>query len=88
MNFTTKIYNALSNKDYFTAQINAGQIMHTIQDFYSHSNWVEAGNTQINTNIGTAAFANSAVATRADNVTCTPNCTLVNVTCSSFLSGI
>ena len=29
-----------------------GQALHTLQDFYSHSNWVELGNTGINRNLG------------------------------------
>lgn len=29
-----------------------GQLLHTLQDFYSHSNWVELGNKNINENIG------------------------------------
>ncbi|CAF0964599.1 unnamed protein product [Adineta ricciae] len=29
-----------------------GQAMHTLQDFYAHSNWIELGQTEPNTNIG------------------------------------
>ncbi|XP_063064082.1 von Willebrand factor A domain-containing protein 7-like [Engraulis encrasicolus] len=30
--------------NYRSAQLAAGEIMHTLQDFYSHSNWIELGN--------------------------------------------
>lgn len=30
-----------------------GQALHSLQDFYSHSNWVEMGNTQPNSDLGT-----------------------------------
>lgn len=29
-----------------------GNILHTLQDFYTHSNWIEMGNTEINNRIG------------------------------------
>jgi hypothetical protein len=29
-----------------------GRLLHTLQDFYSHTNWVEQGNTDISLNIG------------------------------------
>ena len=88
INFTGQIMTALAGADYITARSLTGQILHTIQDFYSHSNWVEMGNTEINKDIGLPAFAtNYGVATLADNVTCVQNCTLVNVTCSAFIIG-
>lgn len=87
INFTTDIYTAISSKDYNRARVLAGQISHTIQDFYSHSNWVESGHTNINFDIGKPNLNNSPVATRADNVTCVSNCTLVNATCSPFFVG-
>lgn len=60
--------------------------MHTVQDFYSHSNWIEMGNVQsINTLIGTTAFNTQSIATMADNVTCVSNCTLVESKCSFLL---
>ena len=39
INFTTNVYKALADKNYFLARSLAGEIMHTIHDFYSHSNW-------------------------------------------------
>jgi von Willebrand factor type A domain len=34
------------------ARENLGRLLHTLQDFYSHSNWVEMGNDYISPNIG------------------------------------
>ena len=53
------IQNFLAIKDYSSARKFTGQILHTIQDFYSHSNWVEMGMTSINDKIGTESFSNS-----------------------------
>ena len=33
------------------ARRNVGEALHTIQDFYAHSNWVELGNTEPNTDL-------------------------------------
>lgn len=40
ISFRQKIMTALASKDYNTARSLSGQVLHTIQDFYSHSNWV------------------------------------------------
>ena len=47
MNFTSRVMQSLSQKDYARARRLSAQILHTIQDFYSHSNWVEMGNANI-----------------------------------------
>ncbi|UJR16530.1 hypothetical protein I4U23_003430 [Adineta vaga] len=39
-------------KDLTDARQMIGKLLHTLQDFYSHSNWVEMGNIDINTLIG------------------------------------
>jgi hypothetical protein len=39
MDFSTRAFDALDKKNYFMARALAGQILHTIHDFYSHSNW-------------------------------------------------
>jgi hypothetical protein len=56
IDYTSQVYSALASKNYAQARILAAQVMHTIQDFYSHSNWVEMGNTGINTLIGNASM--------------------------------
>lgn len=40
MYFTSQIKYDLRNSNYKDARKKSGQILHTIQDFYSHSNWV------------------------------------------------
>ena len=40
------------NKDLSNARQLLGKLFHTLQDFYSHSNWIEMGKTDINTHIG------------------------------------
>ncbi|CAF0986412.1 unnamed protein product [Adineta ricciae] len=49
-----KVLNELRtpNRDLTDARQKTGQLLHTLQDFYSHSNWVEMGNTDVNTLIG------------------------------------
>ena len=39
--FRRAIANSVLNKDYMTARKYAGRMLHTLQDFYSHTNWVE-----------------------------------------------
>jgi hypothetical protein len=34
-----RVYAALDKADYQEARLRSGQVLHTIQDFYSHSNW-------------------------------------------------
>lgn len=44
------------------------------------------GNNQINSDIGTANFANQLVATQSDNLTCVSNCTLSSIQCSTLVN--
>ncbi len=37
-----------TTKDLAQARQLLGQLLHTLQDFYSHSNWIELGKTEIN----------------------------------------
>jgi hypothetical protein len=37
--FTKRVHDALDAKDYKTARVLSAQILHTVHDFYSHSNW-------------------------------------------------
>jgi hypothetical protein len=45
LNFRQAIITALQANNPHQARINLGQAFHTIQDFYSHTNYVEMGNT-------------------------------------------
>jgi hypothetical protein len=40
------------NGDLDKARGRIGDALHTLQDFYSHSNWIEMGKTEINALIG------------------------------------
>ncbi|CAF0751806.1 unnamed protein product [Brachionus calyciflorus] len=85
INFTNAVYNYLSIKNYEKARELTAQILHTIQDFYSHSNWLEMGNTnQINKLIGTSNFSTIPVVDASVNQTCESNCTLVEVPCNNY----
>jgi len=39
-------------KDLIQARQLLGQLLHTLQDFYSHSNWIELGKNEINEHLG------------------------------------
>ena len=47
---------AIDNEQMSTARDISGQLWHTLQDFYSHSNWVEMGQTDINYDLGVQNF--------------------------------
>ncbi len=47
-----------SSPDGQEARESLGTALHTLQDFYAHSNWVEIGRTSINTALGRSAMAN------------------------------
>ena len=36
----------INNQNYVRARSETGRLLHTLQDFYSHSNWIEMGNTE------------------------------------------
>ncbi len=76
MNLTDKIFNYLETKDYKKALKLTGNILHTIQDFYSHSNWIEMGNTDINYAIENANFSKLSIIQPNDMDACSNNCTL------------
>ncbi|XP_032809099.1 von Willebrand factor A domain-containing protein 7-like [Petromyzon marinus] len=64
--------NEITTADYITARQLTGTILHTLQDFYSHSNWIEMGNTKPKDNIFSNDFSEKEVA-GPDVRTCT-NC--------------
>lgn len=89
MNFTNFIYYYLKLKDYEKALELSGQILHTIHDFYSHSNWIEMGNTdKINMAIGKDSLFSMPIADDQDNETCISNCQLVTTPCSNLIRSI
>ncbi|CAF4156430.1 unnamed protein product, partial [Adineta steineri] len=57
-----------------------GQLLHTVQDFYSHSNWIEMGKTDINTLMGYNETIGTVTA--PDQATCTSSgCKKIEKTC-------
>ena len=40
------------NRELTNARESLGQLFHTLQDFYSHSNWIEMGKDRVNELIG------------------------------------
>jgi von Willebrand factor A domain-containing protein 7 len=60
-----------NSSDGAAARQSLGQALHTLQDFYSHSNWVELGHSSPNADItrsGPLLFAGSSERTCADNI--------------------
>lgn len=88
MNITSQVFSALGTQDYDKALKLSGNTLHTIQDFYSHSNWVEMGNTDINYSIGKSNFSQLSLIEPNDTNTCANNCSLVTIECGTFLKLI
>ncbi|CAF4656828.1 unnamed protein product [Rotaria magnacalcarata] len=60
-----------------------GQLLHTLQDFYSHSNWVELGKAGINDRLG--IHENIGPVAASNQSTCTSSgCTKIRVRCSLY----
>lgn len=55
------VTNALRNGNGKDARQYLGAALHTVQDFYAHTNWVELGNPTINTDLGKAGAVLSTV---------------------------
>lgn len=56
------------NNNMVSARAKLGSLMHTIHDFYSHSNWIEMGNTdRINTGLGSEEFESNYTEWRLNN---------------------
>ncbi|XP_075343581.1 von Willebrand factor A domain-containing protein 7-like [Odontesthes bonariensis] len=71
---------ANKRQEFFSARETLGGILHTLQDFYSHSNWVEMGNKLPNSNliragrsIGKIADKTRATCRNCDDDICTNN---------------
>ncbi|KAM4726270.1 LOW QUALITY PROTEIN: von Willebrand factor A domain-containing protein 7-like [Anableps anableps] len=58
---------SIKQQNFVSATSSLGRILHTLQDFYSHSNWVEIGNQFPNTNLirASAHIENIAAKNRA-----------------------
>jgi len=68
------------NKDLDEARGRIGDLLHTLQDFYSHSNWIEMGRTEINDRITIQEDIGQIA--RPDQATCTSDgCTKIESKC-------
>ncbi len=57
-----------------------GQLLHTLQDFYSHSNWIELGKKEINERLG--IFEDIGPVAAKNQSTCTnAGCTKIEAKC-------
>ena len=94
----TSIQNALAADDATGARAALGGALHTIQDFYSHSNWVELGNGGPHPGLGRPASIGRLPATTATCQACTgglppvlcPNCSnnlITGALTSGYYSG-
>ncbi|XP_030602893.1 von Willebrand factor A domain-containing protein 7-like [Archocentrus centrarchus] len=63
-------------KSYEAARQNLGEILHPLQDFYSHSNWIELGKKSPNSNLikSDASIGNIAAKSRATCRSCKDDC--------------
>jgi len=84
MRLSTKIIDLIHDKEYKLARELTGKVLHTIHDFYSHSNWVEMGNLKINKHIGTSHFEKEHIIVLEDKDACISNCQEEVVSCDSF----
>jgi hypothetical protein len=80
-----QIYDSLSAKHYSKARKLTAQVLHTIHDFYSHSNWIEIGMKDINFNLEIPNLNNQSVIKQTDSNACINNCSLVTEKCNFSL---
>ena len=59
---------ALEADKLLTARIHLGTALHAIQDFYSHSNWIESGNGSTNPNVADFSRTGDLIASGIDNL--------------------
>jgi hypothetical protein len=52
LNLRSTVIGAILREDFESARVAAGQFFHTLQDFYSHSNWLELGHRSPNPDLG------------------------------------
>ncbi len=57
-------------KDPFAARAKLGQALHTVQDFYAHSNWVNLGNSEVHPQFGRQPFNPISGLAGGDSPTC------------------
>jgi hypothetical protein len=58
----------LKNRDYVMARKRLGQILHTLQDFYAHTNWVDLGNPSTEPRLANPKLGENAFSTGVPRV--------------------
>ncbi len=79
---------AANNLD--AARVNVGMALHTLQDFYSHSNWIELGNVGVHPQVGFSSAVGGVAATAEATcavVSAVNACARDNVITSALTSG-
>lgn len=79
--YIENIKHKINDGDYTEARKLIGEVLHTIHDFYSHSNWVEMGNEDINYKITSVKDISIGNLANIDDQTCFDNCTLIELPC-------
>lgn len=71
-----------TTKNLTHARLSIGQLLHTLQDFYSHSNWIELGKKEINERLG--IYEDIGLVAAPNQATCTSTgCRVKKVKCVS-----
>ena len=79
----------IKSKNFVTARKLIGVTLHTIQDFYAHSNWIEMNRTDINKEIGGERLLNDPPIAAPDDATCFgQNCTKQKIECGANLDDL
>ena len=91
----TSTLTSINRKDFPSARKFIGQALHTIQDFYSHTNWIEMGYEDINEKIGSFSSLNKngihfgvEIADERFNSCSNQSCIKEVIECSSDLKGL
>lgn len=80
---------SLSNDAASAARVSLGQAFHTLQDFYSHSNWIELGNLSPHSSLGNGVITNIAAPGENTCIQAPPSdfCFGSNLTTTRLTSG-
>lgn len=74
----------MSRKDVTAARTHLGQALHTVQDFYAHSNWVELGNSGAYPHLGELGYT---IERRASGARCSGSTLTTTELTSGYFSG-
>lgn len=81
-NMREQILVAINNGNYEKARVLLGKALHTIQDFYTNSNWLEMGKSDINYGIGYDVKDYGVQIALPTDKTCISNCDKIEIFCT------